>query len=140
MKKIILALVSMMTFSVHAVAGGDQTYQTVACTLAEDIPDMMVSLKVFEGGFSGMPQVQVINHQWGRPTSTQNYFTKKTTVPTINGSTLIIYTGQGIQLNINTSVFAAKKGFQSEFIMSRGSYNWTRKFNCQLLVVPQGLK
>ena len=131
MKKILLTLVTMLGLNVHAAVGFDQMYQTVSCSIAANIPDMMVSLKVFEGGFSGIPQLQVNNYNWGRPTSTQNYFTKKTFVPSINGDKLVIFTGKDIRLIINTSKYAGKQGFPADLVISHRSNNWIRKFKCE---------
>ncbi|MCK6598411.1 MAG: hypothetical protein L6Q37_08615 [Bdellovibrionaceae bacterium] len=133
MKKILLTLITMAGLNAHSASGFDQMYQTVTCSIAENIPDMMVSLKVFEGGFAGVPQLQVINYNWGRPTSMQNYFTKKTYVTSINGDKLVTFTGKDIRLIINTSRYAPKQGFQSELILSHRSNNWTRKFKCDFL-------
>jgi hypothetical protein len=130
MKKILLALVTMMSLNLHAYTGGDQMTQTVTCSLAENIPDMMVSVKVFEGGLAGIPQLQVINYHWGRPTSMQTYLAQKSFAQDINGTKLNIFSGQDVKLKINLNQFVPRKGYMSELVVFNGSYNWSRKFIC----------
>lgn len=140
MKKVLLMVITMMGLNVHAYVGGDQMYQTVSCSLNENIPDMMVGLKVFEGGIAGITQLQVNNYHWGRPTATKNYPVKKTFVQSINGSKLNLFLGNGIELKINLSKSIPQKGYDSELTVFNGSSRWSRKFVCTYLSNPAGLR
>jgi hypothetical protein len=134
MKKIIFIASLMLGLTVNAKVGGDQMYQVLSCDMIANVQDMFMKVELYQGGISGIPQLQVKRFFMGRPSVFKTYLVREKPKNPYTGKNLIVYQGDNVKLTINLMALSVKdRGYLSYLDLKEGPYTSQQSFSCKFI-------
>lgn len=106
MKSLIIAFTTLISASVFAWPGADIYMTRIICQSAQPSSDNSTTVKVLEGGVSGIPQLQISHSTLVGP-RTKTFAAKKVVSDRVGAP--VAYEAPGIRLSVNFTV-APKNG------------------------------